>query len=567
MPVSDRRKEMVRRSKFLYILIFAGAVVLVNVFAGMFYTRIDFTGDKRFTVHPKTREVLGSAREDIEVTVFLGGDLPAPFRRLRLAVQDLLADYKAISKASIRIVMDEPLAGADAARRDTVIYQLGQIGIEPVAVNIKTDEGFTQKLIFPMAMITSNGRQLPVKLLQNLDANGLYEENINNSIRNLEYTFTSAIRRIQSGVVPRIGFTEGHGELSDAYLNDALQSLGDSYEVGRVDLKQISREGLDKLKLLIVAKPQTAFTEAEKYKLNYFAMRGGSIVWSIDQVTAELDSLGRKSNQLAINKNLNLDDMLFEYGARINYNLVADANCADIPLSMGGANAQLELAPWPYYPILMPDAGHNLVKNIDGIRSEFLSTIDTIASRGIKKTAILTTSPYNIVYNTPKMFSLQMVAEQADVKAFTRKPQMGGVLLEGKFPSVFVNRPVPAEITENYQVPALGAEAKMIVLGDGDIFKNQVSSRDGSAFALGFDRYSQRTFGNKSLLLNIADYMTGDENLIDLRNKEITIRLLDKTRLRSEKTFWQLFNITLPIGLLVIFGIYQHYYRRYKYAK
>lgn len=548
------------------IAVFIMALVLVNVLAQYVYTRIDFTKEKRYTLTPKSKEILKNIKQPITITVFLDGDLPAPFKRLRNATKDLLADYRAAAGQEIKVIFKDPISGLSIADQDTVINHLYSAGIEPTTINIKNDAGFAQKIVFPMAMLESPDRQLPVKLLQNLGATGGYEENINNSIQNLEYLFTSAIQQVLSSEHPRIGFTEGNGELTDLMLNDAITTLSDNYEVGRVNLNTIDAAGLDKLKTLIIAKPQQEFTEAEKYKINYFVMKGGRVVWAIDQVSADLDSLKGSGEQLAFNKKLNLDDMLFMYGSRINYNLIADANCAEIPLSMGG-NGQIEMAPWVYYPLIQPDTSHNLVKNIDVIRGEFVSTIDTIAVKGLKKTVILHSSPFNKVFNAPKLLSLQMVAEQPDPRDYASKPQALGVLIEGSFPSVFLNRSVPAGITGNYPLPATSKPTKMIVIGDGDVFKNQISSKDGSAFPLGFDRYTQKNYGNKALLLNIADYLSNDHHLIALRNKEVKIRLLDKAKLRSEKLQWQLVNMALPLLLLISFAIFQHYYRKYKYAR
>ncbi|ETZ23298.1 gliding motility-associated ABC transporter substrate-binding protein GldG [Pedobacter sp. V48] len=556
-----------KSSKSIGFLVLLAGLVLLNMAAQYVYTRIDFTKEKRFTLTPKSKTILKEARKPITITVFLEGDLPSAFKRLKNATKDLLTDYKAYAGTDITIEFVDPISGLSAAEQDTVMNHLYQVGIEPTTLNIKNDNGFAQKTIFPMAMVEGNGNQLALKLLQNLDASGNYEENINNSIQNLEYVFTSAIQKVLSGQHPRIGFTEGNGELSDLLLNDAIKSLSDSYDVGRVNLNQIDKAGLDKLKLLIIAKPEKEFTEVEKYKINYFVMNGGRVVWSIDQVSASLDSLRGAGEQLAFNKKLNLDDMLFIYGARVNYDLIADANCAEIPLSMGGQQGQIQMAPWVFYPILMPDTANSLVKNIDGVRSEFVSTVDTIGVKGISKKVILQSSAYNKVHPTPKMLSLQMVAEQPDPREYASVQRTVGVLLEGKFQSVFLNRPIPTGITEQYGVTAESKPTKMIVIGDGDVFKNQISARDGSVFPLGFDRYTERNYGNKALLLNIADFLSNDDNLISLRNKEVKIRLLDKVRLRTEKLQWQLINVVFPLLLLISFAIFQHYYRKHKYAR
>ena len=545
------------------------ALILLNIGGKYIFHRFDFTADKRFTLSDKTKKLLKGTEKAIIITVFLNGELPAAFKRLQASVKDLLTDYKAYSNTDLKVVFIDPLAGFNAADQDTVINNLYQQGIEATNLSVKTENGLTQKLVFPMAMVESDGKQMPVKLFQNLDAGGSYEDNINRSIENLEYIFTSSIKKVIGGNNPRIGFTESNGEPSDLQLYDAMHTLANSYEVGRVNLNTIDKAGLDKLKMLIVVKPQTAFTETEKYKINYFIMNGGRVLWSIDQISAELDSLRGKGSQMVLNKNLNLDDMLFMYGARINYNVIADKNSAEIPVSTGnvGGQPQIQLVPWLYYPILLPDTAASLVKNLDGIKSEFPSTVDTIGSKGIKKTYILTTSAFNRVFNVPKQFSLQMVAEQPDSKTFQNPMQSVGVLLEGNFQSVFAGRPLPAGISTPFANVAVGKPSKMVVIGDGDLFKNQVVAKDNSPLPLGFDRYTQRTYGNKALLLNIVDYFTDDDNLIALRNKDVKIRLLDKAKIKLEKTKWQVLNIIVPLLLLILFAIFQHYYRKYKYAK
>lgn len=558
---------MMKRNKWLVFVVAVLGLVVLNLVGQYFYHRFDFTKDKRFTLTEKTKEILLKNKKPITITVFLDGELPPAFKRLQASVKDLLADYKAFSGAEIKVIFDDPLANLNGVEQNERINNLYQNGIEATNLSVKTESGLTQKLVFPMAMIESNGKQLPVKLFQNLQAGGNYEENINRSIENLEYIFTSSIKKVINGTNPRIGFTEANGELSDLQLYDAIHTLSNSYEVGRVNLNTINQAGLDKLKLLIIAKPKIPFNETEKYKINYFVLNGGRVVWSLDQVSADLDSLKGNSGQMVFNNALNLDDMLFMYGARINYNVIADANCAEIPVATGGGAGQIQLAPWLYYPILQPDTVSALVKNLDGIKAEFPSTVDTIGVKNVRKTYILKTSSFNKVFNVPKLFSLQMVAEQPDPKSFLNKPQNAAVLLEGSFVSVFAGRPLPKGIDQPYTNKNNSAPTKMVVIGDGDIFKNQVLVKDDSPLPLGFDRYTQKTFGNKAFLLNIADYLTDENNLIALRNKEVKIRLLDKAKIKLEKTTWQFVNIVAPLLLLIFFAIFQHYRRKYKYAR
>ena len=558
------------KNKWINLIIVITALIILNVVGQYAFHRFDFTADKRFTLSEKTKTLLQENEKPVIITVFLAGELPPAFKRLQAAVSDILSDYKAYAKADVKVVFVDPIAGLNQTDQDTVINNLYGRGIEATNLSVKTESGLTQKLVFPMAMMESDGKEFPIKLFQNLDTRGNYEDNINRAIENLEYIFTSSLKKVLSGDNPRIGFSESNGELSDLQLADAIHTLSNSYLVGRIDLNSIDKAGLDKLKMLIIAKPRKPFTETEKYKINYFVMNGGRVLWSIDQVNAELDSLRGKGGQMAVNNNLNLDDMLFMYGARINYNIIADpANSAEIPVSTGvvGGQNQMQLLPWIYYPVLLPDTAESVVKKLDGVKSEFPSTVDTIGVKGVKKSYLLNTSPYNKVYNVPKLFSLQMVSEQLDPRSFQSKPQHVGLMLEGQFPSVFAGRPLPASITQPYTLQSTSKPAKMIVIGDGDIFKNQVSAQNGTPFPLGFDRYSQRTFGNKALLLNIVDYFTDNDNLIALRNKEVKIRLLDKAKIKLEKTKWQFINVVAPLLLLIFFAIFQHYYRKYKYAK
>jgi len=541
-------------------------ILLLNVLSSFFFTRIDFTTDKRYTLSAISKDILANLKDEVQVTVYLEGDFPAGFKRLRNASNDLLRDFKSYSDGKLKFDFVNPLKGDQQSQEETY-QQLLKKGLEPTNLSVKTENGMSQKIIFPAALITYKGHQIPVKLLQTRSGFSP-EEVLNNSIQNLEYAFASAIKKVSSHEPGRIGFTEGHGELSDLQLSDAMNSLSDSHEVGRVNLNTIPFSGLNQLKLLIIAKPDKAFTEAEKYKIDYFLMNGGRIIWAIDQVNAELDSLRGQTEQLAFPKKLNLDDILFKYGIRLNYNLLADMNCAQIPLNVGniGGQAQIQLLPWLFYPVFIPNSTHPMVKNLDGIRSEFSGTIDLIATKEVRAEILLSSSPFSRAMEVPAMLSLKMLEEEPDPKLFQSEPKPVGALLEGSFPSNFKNRPVPEGISEQVNIPAKSKQTKMIVLADGDIFKNQINTGDGSAFPLGFDRYTQQQYANKNFLLNAVDYLTDDSGIIGLRNKEIKLRLLDRVKIRQEKTFWQLLNIGLPLILLIVLAIFQHYYRIRKYT-
>ena len=543
-------------------------IIAVAIISSLAFTRFDFTKEKRFTISKISRGILDSLPKDVKVTVYLeGNNFPSAFKRLKSATKDMLNDLEAYGHHKLQFDFVDPLKGQSSEQQQQTLQAMGEKGIEPTNLSEKTDNGLTQKLIIPYAVVSSGDKEIPVKLL--LNRIGLSpEEQLNNSIQNLEYAFVSAIKKITTGGKPLIAFTTGHNELNRVQLESARSTLSDGFEVGWLNLKNVPFDSLLKVRLLIIPKPDKPFTELEKFKLDQYVMRGGRVLWTIDQVSAELDSLrGHGGEQLAFNKQLNLDDQLFVYGVRINYDLIADISCSQIPVATGnvGGQAQIQNVPWLFYPLIMPLSKHPVVKNLDAIHSEFISTIDTLGVRGTTKTILLESSPYNKKFNTPYLLSLQMLEQEPQPKDFQSTTKPVAVLLEGKFKSDFLNRPTPEGLNEKVESLTESKPTKMIVISDGDVFKNQVGS-DGSPFPLGYDRYTQQSFGNKNLLLNIADYMTDDSGLIGLRTKEIQLRLLNRARIRSEKLYWQVINNVIPLGFVLIFAIFQHYIRRRKYA-
>lgn len=558
--VSQKKQDISR-----LLLVFV-VIIIVNILSSFYFTRIDFTKEKRFTVSEISRNILSEIEEPLYITVYLEGDFPAGFKRLRNATKDLLSDFKAYTGKNIQFDFVEPGAGGNEEEKQLAHQELYEKGVEPTNLSVKTEDGMVQKLIFPGALISYQGREIPVKLLQS--RMGLSpEEVLNNSIQNLEYAFISAIKKISSGGMPRVAFTEGHNELNDIQLEDAMKVLSDGYEVGRINLKDVTQAGLEKLSVLIIPKPNTAFTELEKIKIDQFLINGGKVFFAIDQVHAELDSMQRGvGEQLAFIKDLNLDDQLFRYGVRVNYDLIGDMNCMQIPLNVGqvGGQSQIQMVPWLFFPIIMPVSNHPLVKNLEGIKTEFISTIDTIAVEGLNKQILLETSPFNRTIKVPNVISFSMIEQTPDPQQFRSHPKPVCVLVEGKFTSVFKNRPMPDGFPASVFKES-GKEGKLIVFSDGDILKNQLG-QDGSAYPLGFDRYTGQSFGNKTFLLNVVDYLTSDADLIGLRSKEIQLRLLDKGKLKAQKLTWQLINTILPVALLIFFGIFQNIYRKRRYA-
>lgn len=555
-----------KKSIVLWATAVAVGILLINTLALSFFGRVDFTAERRFTLSPLSKETVSGLPEGVHITVLLDGKLPAGFARLKKATADLLNDLKAYSRGKLTFNFVNPMDG-DRQQQEANTDALASRGITPTNLSVRTETGLTQQLIFPAALVTYGDDEIPVYLLQNR-AGAAHEEVLNNSVQNLEYAFIAALRKVVSGGQPLIGFTEGHGELDNLQLHDAIQSLMSGYQVGFVNLDSITMDGLSRLAVLIVAKPTRAFSEAEKFKINHFVMNGGSMLWAVDQQDAELDSMRSTGDQTVVARQLNLDDLLFTYGVRLNYDLIADMNCAQIPLTVGtiGQQAQIELAPWLFHPVFVPTTSHPMLKNLDGIRSEFAGTLDTIAVPGIRKAIVLQSSPFSRPLSIPATISLQLVEEAPDPTQFKNRPYPVAALLEGEFPSVFANRPVPPGIALNAAVPERGKPAKMLVITDGDVFKGQVNPTDGSPYPLGWDRYTEQQYGNKAFLLNTIDYLTDDAGIITLRGKEIKLRLLDQVKLRQERIFWQFINVALPPLLLFLIGFAQHYSRKRKYA-
>jgi len=542
-------------------------VIAVNAVAAFGFGRIDFTAEKRYTLSPLAKETVRALDQDIRVTLLLDGDLPGGFVRLRRAAIDLLNDLKAYSNGRFTFRIIDPMEG-DAAQQQENTETLAALGVTPTNLNVRTANGFMQRLIFPAALVSGSEDDIPVNLLQNR-AGARPEEVLNNSIQNLEYAFVTAIRKAVSGTRPLIGITEGHGEPGQLQLHDAVQSLMSGFQVGFVNLDSIPLDGLRQLAALIVVKPIRPFSETEKFKIDHYIMNGGSVLWAIDQVDADLDSLRNGGGvQTVIPRRLNLDDQLFTYGVRFNYDLIADLNCAQIPLTTGqvGAQPQIELAPWLFYPVFVPTTAHPLLKNLDGIRSEFAGTIDTIAVDGVRKTFILHSSPFSRVMPMPATISLNLVEEAPDPTQFKSRPYPVAALLEGQFPSVFADRPLPKGIDPTVTSPDRSKPAKMLVIADGDIFSGQVNPTDRSPYPLGWDRYTQQQFGNKAFLLNAIDYLTDDADVIALREKEVRLRVLDPVRLRQDRLFWQLACVALPLILLLSAGLAQQYLRKRRYG-
>lgn len=567
-----------KKDSYIQLISSIAIILLVSFMAQFVFTRIDLTADKRFTLSEHTKQELKAIDDIIYFRIYLDGDLPAGFKRLQNAVRELLDEFRVYGNENIQYEFIDPSENSDAKVRNELFKYLYQKGLQPTNLQVKEKDGSTsQKIIFPGILMSYQGREVAVNVLKNFAAY-TPEGNLNSSIQALEYEFAYAMHKLTTVKPPKIAFIDDYGTLSLSEVEDIGTTLSDFYEVYRMRINEypyslIDSAGNNIFKLIVIAKPQKAFSEKNKFLIDQFIMNGGSVLWLIDQVDVNADSLAYNRSTVALNRELNLDDMLFKYGVRINYKLIQDLQCATIPVNkaLAGQQAQFAPAPWVYYPLMSPLSGHPISKNLDVVKSEFANTIDTVGNDGnIKKAVLLTSSKYSRQVNAPALIDLSMVSERHDPARFTSSFLTTGVLLEGTFQSVFTNRVLPfAASVYGNESKTLSRATKMIVIADGDIIRNY-SQRNGNkleALPLGYDRFTRQTFANKELMLNCINYLCDLEGLMEARSKEYKLRMLDKPKIATERFFWQAINLLLPVILVAVLGVAYHFYRKRKYAQ
>ena len=553
-----------RGRDILRFLGWMAGIILLNLLASEFFFRLDLTEDKRYSISPVTKGMLVNLPDEVVVEVYLEGDFPAGFKRLQQSVKETLDEFRIYAGGNVHYEFIDPNAITDEKERVAFFQELAKKGIQPT--NLKaTEEGKqVERLVFPGAIVTYNGKETTVSLLKgNLAASP--DERLNQSVEGLEYEFATAIRKVAFPANKIIGYITGQGELEMQHVTDLLGSLQEFYRVALGELDQIPT--LDGLDLIIVAKPTSAFSEADKFKIDQFIMNGGKAVFFLDALNANMDSLGT-GGTFATPYNLNLDDMMFRYGVRLNPALIMDLNSGFIPLVTGyaGERPQTEMINWRFYPLLNNFSNHPITRNLDAVYSKFIGTIDTVKATGITKTPLILTSPYSRIMQAPVPLTLEEARMEVRPEQYQAGPLPVGYLLEGTFTSLFRNRRAP-EGVDAKTVKEKGKYTRIAVFSDGDLIRNDVNARTGQAYELGFDRYNNVTFANKELAINTVHYLLDGEGLINVRSKEIKLRPLDRVRVKEEKTFWQLLNLGAPIVMLAVFGLYRYYMRRRKYEK
>lgn len=538
-------------------------LVLLNVISAYLFMRFDLTAEKRFTLSADTKASLKNLKDVAYVKVYLEGDLPPAYKRLRNAVKELLDEFRVYAGDNIEYEFIDPSASPEASERNKLYQQLAQYGIQPTNIREKGKGETTQKIIFPGAILNYKGKELPLQLLKSRIGMGA-DEMVNSSSEGLEYEFMNGLRKINTDFRKKIAFLQGHGELNTKQLTDAARSLADAYEVDTVVING-SLQALKSYKALVIAKPDSAFNERDKFVIDQFIMNGGKVIWLIDQMQIEMDSLTSGNTNVAVARDLNLDDMLFHYGARVNYNLVMDLQAAPIPVVTGyvGNQPQQNLFPWYFYPLVNPQSLHPIVHNLNAVKFEFASTVDTVEAAGIRKTVLLSTSDYSKEQMAPVRVSLNILQQEPDVKSF-RDPHMPlAVLLEGRFTSIFKNR-IPESIAHSPEIKFRDSSVRtrMLVVSDGDLVASYVSKK-GKVFPLGYDRFTGESYGNRNFFLNSMDYLLDESGLMTLRTKEYRLRLMDKSK--TGEPWVKSVNVLVPVALIAAFGLAGFAWRRKKY--
>ncbi len=557
--------EKILRNRFWWLWL-ALFFLLIIYIASITHFRIDLTKEKRFSLSPSTKKVLKGLEEQVQIDVYLTGDLSAGFKKLSVASDELLNEFKEYGKGNLQYRFIRPGEGLPDSLRYQVYDSLVRMGVKTFnnQVTAKEGEETTERLIFPSAMVINGSRKIPVDLISG--KSGMDEESsLNYSEALLEFKFADAIDKLTRKQVPVVAYAAGNGEPLNPTIRDLFDVMRNNYRFGVIDIKS----GIlnpDTINALLIVKPSQPFTETEKLKIDQYVMQGGKVIWFIDKLYAEMDSLLRaQADFVAFDRNLNLDDILFKYGVRINGNLLQDLKCAKQPLVVGhmGNQPQIERLPFPYYPLLSSPSTHPVAKNLDDVLSIFPGSIDTVKAQGITKTILLASDTNSRTLSTPAIVSLQSVRTEEDLRNFTKSYVPVAVLLEGRFTSLFANR-LTEELKDTLSkfsnrpfMPAGIKAGKQIVVSDGDIVTNVISESQG-ALPMGKQQYENYQFANTEFLMNAVDYLVNTNGVLESRNKDFTLRLLDKQKILTQKSMWQLINVVSPILLLVLFGwLYQ----------
>lgn len=559
--------------KYWWIVLLIG-LVLVNMIASAVHVRADLTAERRYTLSAPTKKMLRNLPGQVDITVFLEGDMPAGFKKLRNSTSEMLQEFKELGKSNIKFTFEKPAEGLNDTLRYQFMDSLQKMGLSPMNVKaqVKEGEGQEERFIYPGAVIRYNDRIMAVDFLKGQSSiDGI--NSLNNAEALLEYQLAGAIHKVTQDSVPVIAYMLGNGEPFTYNVYDFIErNLKKNYGFAFLPIDSVP-EIPSVFNAIVIVKPTTKFNDGQKLKIDQYVMHGGKVIWMIDNLYAEMDSLQRSQNEfIAFDRGLNIEDQLFKYGVRINQDLVQDLNSDKLPTRVGdmGGKPQFDLLPWPYFPLLSNYNGHAIAKNLDYVLSEFPNSIDTVKATGIKKTILLATSNTSRILSTPAKVAFNSIQNAEDIKTFNKSNIPVAVLLEGKFNSLFNNR-LTTSLRDSLAaahmpfVPQSIADNKMIVIADGDIALNHVSNSNGP-MQMGMNPYSNYKYANSEFMMNCVEYLVDNSGILETRSKDYTLRLLDKKKLDEQKTTWQIINIVTPILVVVLFGGLYQFFRKRKFT-
>ena len=555
----DKKRIFKRTGIYLVMLL------VFNLIISSAYFRIDLTEDKRFTLSEATKTLIEDVPGTIAIDVLLKGDFPAEFRKLQNETQQLLEEFNAINP-NIQYIFTNPIEEEEF--RSETIEELQRFGLTPMEVTVQESGKTEIETVVPWAIMNYQNQSVKIPLIKNT-IGATTEERVTNSIQQLEYTFADALKKLLEPRKHKIAVLKGNGQLPDRKIADFIRTLQEYYFLGAFTLDSVSansQKTLNDLKeydLVINAKPTEAFSEKEKYVLDQYIMSGGKSLWLTEAVAMDIDSLlNPEGVNVAVFRDLNLDDQLFSYGVRVNPVMVNDLQSTPLVLASGeGENTQFTPYRWFYTPLAKAAGDHPIVNNIESVKFDFANQLDTLQN-DIKKTILLQSSKQTRLEGVPRPLKIEMIREKPDFSTYNAGPQHLAVLLEGSFQSSYANRIKPFKIDNPKDI---SQPTKMVVIADGDVIKNEI--RRGQALPLGLDPYLNLTYGNKEFLLNTVNYLLDDSGLIDVRGKEVSIPFLAVEKVVAERTQWQVINLVLPLVLLGLFGLGFQYYRKRKYQR
>ena len=591
MSKSKSRKFTVLKKAALALL----GLLLVNLVADKFYKRLDLTKEGRYTLSESTKKLLSKVNDNVYVTIFLDGELPLEYKRLKSATRDMLNEYRLESSNAVTFDFEDILEDKEVTEKEDILKEVFQKGIRIERPELKPDEAASEKFIIPGGVVFYKGQEYPLNLMKREFGKPI-EEEINSSIELLEYEIGNVLRKCIAGKGIKIAFSAGHGELNEINTADISNELSGFYSLSRISLnledsncyKMFAKDVVDnpdkpvftvlveglikklsEYRGLIIAKPIKPFSEPEKFVLDQYIMNGGKVIWLVEELEAEMDSVAKYGQVLTRNHKHNLGDMLFHYGVKVKPTLIQDFQSHGIPVINQQTNRP-GFWPWIFYPLFNAINDNPVSKNLENVWGRYCSSLDTTATTKLSKTVLLRSSPRSRLAHNPVLISLDLLKVKPNSQNFRNGNQIAAVLVDGEFTSPYKFRDGVKRAFDISFKESIASNA-MIVIGDGDLISNQVSS-DGQVYPLGYDKYGSKQsvnpveFANKKFFLNCVDYLCDDNNLIEVRSREILLRLLDKGKIKSEKLYWQSLNMVLPILIIIFFGLANAFYRKRRWS-